>query len=57
MIFSWEDSTEFLKATKGLRWMPWHQEAMKAADNCDKPRRVVTDIDPGIAEWGNPPIY
>jgi len=40
-----------------LRWMPWHQEAMKDVDNCDKPRRAVTGIDPGISEWGNPPVY
>ncbi len=24
--------------SKGLRWMPWHQESMKDVDGCDKPR-------------------
>ena len=30
------------KATKGIRWMPWHIEAMKDVGNCDKLRGVVT---------------
>ena len=28
------------QATKGTRWMPRHQEAMKDADTCEKPRGV-----------------
>ena len=27
---------------------------MKDAANCEKPRGVVADIDPGVSEWGNP---
>ena len=23
---------------KGIRWMPWHQEAMKDVARCEKPR-------------------
>ena len=30
------------KATKGIRWMPWHIEAMKDVGNCDKLRGAVT---------------
>ena len=26
------------QATKGERWMPWCQKAMKDVDSCDKPR-------------------
>ena len=26
------------QVTKGARWMPWHQEAMKDVGACDKPR-------------------
>ena len=29
------------QATKGVRRMPWHQEAMKDVVNCDKLRRAV----------------
>ena len=37
--------------------MPWHEEAMKDVDNCDKPRLAVAGIKPGISEWGNPLVY
>ena len=30
------------KATKSIRWMPWHLEAMKDVGNCDKLRVAVT---------------
>ncbi len=43
------------QATKGVRWMPWHQEPKKgvawlrkAAGSCQ------ASIDPRIPEWGNP---
>lgn len=39
---------------KGARWMPWHQEPMKAVVICDKPRGVDKRADPRVAEWGNP---
>ena len=26
------------QATKGARWMPWHEKAMKDVVSCDKPR-------------------
>jgi hypothetical protein len=26
------------QATKGKRWMPWHFEAMKDVESCDKRR-------------------
>jgi hypothetical protein len=29
---------EDLEREKGIRWMPWHQEAMKDVARCDKPR-------------------
>jgi hypothetical protein len=28
---------EAIKCLKGVRWMPWHQEAMKDVVRCDKP--------------------
>ena len=28
----------FDQASKGVWWMPWHQEAMKDVVTCDKPR-------------------
>jgi hypothetical protein len=28
---------EAIKCNKGVRWMPWHQEAMKDVVRCDKP--------------------
>jgi hypothetical protein len=27
-----------VKATKGIRWMPWHRQAMKDVVSCDKLR-------------------
>ena len=27
-----------IQENKGTRWMPWHQEPMKDAEGCDKPR-------------------
>ncbi len=30
----------FDQASKGVWWMPWHQEAMKDVATCDKPRLV-----------------
>jgi hypothetical protein len=30
--------TDHRQDTKGMRWMPWHQEPMKDVDGCDKPR-------------------
>src|SRR5688500_20307010 len=35
-----ERDVEMRQAVKGTRWMPWHQEAMKDAGACDKPRRA-----------------
>ena len=32
------------KATKSIRWMPWHLEAMKDVGNCDKLRGAVTQV-------------
>ena len=26
-----------LEREKGIRWMPWHQEAMKDVARCEKP--------------------
>ena len=27
---------------KGIRWMPWHQEAMKDVARCEKPRGAAS---------------
>ena len=32
---------QVFEATKGLRWMPWHQKATKDVVSCDKPREVA----------------
>ena len=43
------------QATKSTRGMPWHQEPMKDATNCDKPRGAVSGrYYPWISEWSNP---
>ena len=36
--------TQFGQATKGTRWMPRHQEAMKDAETCDKPRGAGLEL-------------
>ena len=32
-----------LEQVKGVRWMPWRQEAMKDVARCDKPRGDASD--------------
>jgi hypothetical protein len=29
---------------KGIRWMPWHQEAMKDVARCEKPRGAASRL-------------
>ena len=31
-----------LERKKGIRWMPWHQEAMKDVARCEKPRGAAS---------------
>ena len=31
-------------SSKGIWWMPWHQEAMKDVARCDKPRGAVSKL-------------
>ncbi len=31
-----------LEQEKGIRWMPWHQEAMKDVARCEKPRGAAS---------------
>ena len=31
------------QASKGIWWMPWHQEAMKDVARCEKPRGDASD--------------
>jgi hypothetical protein len=31
-----------LERDKGIRWMPWHQEAMKDVARCEKPRGAAS---------------
>ncbi len=31
-----------LEREKGIRWMPWHQEAMKDVARCEKPRGAAS---------------
>ena len=45
-----------IKREKGVRGMPWQQEAMKDVIPCDKPWPAGNGRDePRISEWGNPP--
>ena len=32
-----------LECNKGVRWMPWRQEAMKDVARCEKPRGDASD--------------
>ena len=32
-----------LEREKGIRWMPWHQEAMKDVARCEKPGGDASD--------------
>ena len=31
-----------IEQEKGIRWMPWHQEAMKDVARCEKPRGAAS---------------
>ena len=33
---------EEIEHEKGIRWMPWHQEAMKDVARCEKPRGAAS---------------
>ena len=33
-----------LEHEKGIRWMPWHQEAMKDVARCEKPRGAASRL-------------
>jgi hypothetical protein len=33
---------ESIEYEKGIRWMPWHQEAMKDVARCEKPRGAAS---------------
>ena len=32
------------QATKGVRWMPWRQQAMKDVVSCEKPREAANRL-------------
>ena len=37
-VVLWSDLQNIdLERDKGIRWMPWHQEAMKDVARCEKP--------------------
>ncbi len=42
------------QATKGIRWMPWRQEAMKDVVSCDKLRGVANKRRSGDFRMGKP---
>jgi hypothetical protein len=57
-MFSKVDEFRCGQATKGERWMPWRQEAMKGVASCDKPRGAASrlrseDARMGEPGWGN----
>ncbi len=39
-----QDRARDLKREKGIRWMPWHQEAMKDVARCEKPRGAASRL-------------
>ena len=45
----------FGQASKGMRWMPWHQEAMKDVVTCDKPRLAGNKLTRGSPNGETPP--
>jgi len=36
-VFNVQDVVRLIERQKGIRWMPWHQEAMKDVARCEKP--------------------
>jgi hypothetical protein len=42
------------QATKGTRWMPRHQEAMKDAETCEKPRGAGLELRSVDIRMGKP---
>ncbi len=44
----------FGQATKGIRWMPWHEKAMKDVVSCDKPRVGANNLRLGDFRMGQP---
>ena len=44
----------FGKATKGVRWMPWHMEPMKDVISCDKPREGANNLRSEDFRMGQP---
>ena len=42
------------QVTKGVRWMPWRQEATKGVVSCDKPRGAANRPRSGDARMGKP---
>jgi hypothetical protein len=40
--FGFDQGSGFIEYKKGIRWMPWHQEAMKDVARCEKPRGAAS---------------
>jgi hypothetical protein len=40
--WGWFPCMGVLEPEKGIRWMPWHQEAMKDVARCEKPRGAAS---------------
>ena len=36
-VFNVQSMMRIVERQKGIRWMPWHQEAMKDVARCEKP--------------------
>ena len=46
--------TRIARKIKGVRWMPWHQMAMKDVAWLRKASgRCLATFDPEMSEWGN----
>jgi hypothetical protein len=40
----WALAMRMIKRYKGIRWMPWHAQAMKDVIRCDKPRGAANKL-------------
>ena len=43
-----------IKCLKGVRWMPWHAQAMKDVVRCDKLRGAANELRSGDFRMGKP---
>jgi hypothetical protein len=42
--YGWALAMRMIKRQKGIRWMPWHAQAMKDVIRCDKRRGAANKL-------------